>query len=159
MPEQSSSVVAVNVRKYGITGLALHLVGFAIGFISIGLVLGGVINIESGLSVLTPFADLLYGLGLVIVVAVAARAGVPMKYLLVAGAVIGVGLFYKSAPHEIHIASGIGFGFPHNGHIVIGTILITISVAALAVLAFVDNRSRQQRVTGNEPTSQRSSEL
>jgi hypothetical protein len=45
-------------------------------------VLGGVIDIESGITVIVPFADLLYGLGLVIVVAVAARAGVPMKYLL-----------------------------------------------------------------------------
>lgn len=143
LPEQSSSV-ARQVRKYGITGIAIHLAGFALGTISIALVLGGVIYIESGLAVLTPFADALYGLGLVIVVAVAARAGVPMKYLLVVGAVIGVGLFYKSAPHEFHIASGIGFGLPHNGHVVIGTILITISVAALAVLAFVYNRSRRQ---------------
>ena len=140
MSEQSSHVVT-NLRKYGIAGLTMHLAGFAIGFISIGLVLGGVIGLESGLSVLTPFADLLYGLGLVVVVAVAARAGVPMKYLLVAGAVIGVGLFYKSAPHEIHIASGIGFDLPHNGHIVIGTILITISVVAIAVTTFVYNRS------------------
>ena len=101
MPEQFSSSVAVSVRKYGITGLTFHLVGFALGFISIGLVLSGVIDMEFGLAVLTPFADLLYGLGLVVVVAAAARAGVPMKYLLVAGAVIGVGLFYKSAPHEI----------------------------------------------------------
>jgi hypothetical protein len=140
LPEQFSSSVAVSVRKYGITGLTFHLVGFALGFISIGLVLSGVIDMESGLAVLTPFADLLYGLGLVVVVAVAARAGVPMKYLLVAGAVIGVGLFYKSAPHEIHIASGISLGLPHNGHIVIGTILITISVVALAVLTFIYNR-------------------
>jgi hypothetical protein len=93
---------------------------------------------------LTPFADVLYGLGLVIVVAVVARAGLPMKYLVVAGAVIGVGLFYKSAPHEIHIASGIGLGLPHNGHVVIGTILITISVIVLAVLMFVYSRSSQQ---------------
>lgn len=143
MSEQRSSIVA-GVRKYGITGLTMHVVGFVIGFISIGLVLGGVIDAESGLSVLTPLADILYGLGLVMVVAVAARAGVPMKYLLVAGAVIGVGLFYKSAPHEIHIASGIGFDFPHNGHIVIGTILITISVIAIAVTTFVYNRSRLQ---------------
>ena len=139
MCEQFSRV-AVNVRKYGIAGLTFHLVGFALGFISIGLVLGGVIDMESGLAVLTPFADLLYGLGLIIVVAVAARAGVLMKYLLVVGAVIGVGLFYKSAPHEIHIASGISLGLPHNGHIVIGTILITISVVALAVLTFIYNR-------------------
>jgi hypothetical protein len=120
----------------------MHLAGFAIGFVSIGLSIGGVIVPESGLSGMTPFADLLYGLGLVVVVAVAARAGVPMKYLLVAGAVIGVGLFYKSAPHEIHIASGIGFDLPHNGHIVIGTILITISVVAIAVITSAYNRSR-----------------
>ena len=67
-----------------------------------------------------------------------------MKYLLVAGAVIGVGLFYKSAPHEIHMASGIGLGLPHNGHVVIGTILMTISVIALAVMMFVYNKSSQQ---------------
>jgi hypothetical protein len=100
-----------------------------------------VIGIESGIAVLAPFADLLYGLGLVAVVAVAARAGLPMKYLLIAGAIIGIGLFYKSAPHEIHIASGTGFGLIHPAHIMLGTILITISVAALAVLAIRYNKS------------------
>jgi hypothetical protein len=141
LPEQFN-IVARQVRKYGIAGLVIHLAGFAIGFLSIGLVFGGVIDIESGVAALTPFADLLFGLGLVVMVAVAARAGVPMKYLLVAGAVIGVGLFYKSSPHEIHVASGIGFGLVHNAHIVLGTILLTISVVAIAVLAFVYNRSR-----------------
>jgi hypothetical protein len=143
LPEQSSKVVS-SVRRYEITGLAIHLVGFTIGFLSIGLILGGVIGMESGLAVLTPFADALFGLGLVIVVAVGARADLPMKYLVIAGAVIGVGLFYKSSPHEFHVASGIGFGLPHNGHIVIGTILITISVVAIAVMALVYNRSRSR---------------
>lgn len=138
--EQSGYVATT--RRYGIAGLTLHLAGFALGFLSIGLVLGGVIGLESGLSVPSPFADLMYGLGFVMVVVVSARAGVPMKYLLVAGAVIGIGLFFKSAPHEIHIASGIGFGLPHNGHIVVGTILITISVVAIAVVALAYNRSR-----------------
>jgi len=142
LSEQSSSV-ARQIHKYGIAGIAVHLTGFALGFLSIAPVLGGVIGIESGLAVLTPFADALYGLGLVIVIAIAARAGVPMKYLLVAGAIIGIGLFYKSAPHEFHIAAGIGFGLPHNGHVVIGTILITVSVVAIAVLTFVYNRSRR----------------
>jgi hypothetical protein len=127
--------------KHGLTGLAIHLAGFALGFIGEGLVLQGVIGIASGVAVLVPFADLLYGLGLVIVVAVAARADVPMKYLLVAGAVIGIGLFYKSAVHEIHIASGLGLGLPHPSHIGIGAILITISVAALVVLALLYNKS------------------
>jgi len=142
MGEQSNSISVLTAGKHGITGLAIHLAGFALGFISIGLVLGGVTGIESGIAVLAPFADLLYGLGLVAVVAVAARAGLPMKYLLIAGAIIGIGLFYKSAPHEIHIASGTGFGLIHPAHIMIGTILITISVAALAVMAIRYNRSK-----------------
>lgn len=142
MPEQSN--IAVNVRKYGIAGLAIHLAGFALGTASIALVLSGAVGIESGLAVLTPFADLLYGLGLVMVVAVAARAGVPMKYLVIVGAVIGVGLFYKSAPHEFHIAAGIGFGLPHNGHLVMGIILIAVTVVATAVLALVYNSSSRQ---------------
>ena len=130
--------------KQGITGLAIHLSGFILGFIGEGLVLQGVIGIESGIAVLVPFADLLYGLGLVIVVAIAARAGVPLKYLLIAGAIIGIGLFYKSAVHEIHIASGLGLGLPHPLHIGIGSILITISVAALVVLTLLYNKSRQK---------------
>lgn len=144
MPEQSNSSVAVHTGKHGITGLAIHLAGFALGFIGIGLVLGGVIDIESGITVLVPFADLLYGLGLVIVVAVAARAGVPMKYLLVVGAVIGIGLFYKSAPHEIHIATGIGFGLVHPAHILLGMILVAVSVVTLAVLSIRYSRLQQQ---------------
>jgi hypothetical protein len=144
MGEQSNSISVLTAGKNGITGLAIHLAGFALGFISIGLVLGGVIGIESGIAVLAPFADLLYGLGLVTVVAVAARAGLPMKYLLIAGAIIGIGLFYKSAPHEIHIASGTGFGLVHPAHIMLGTILITISVASLAILAIRYNKSSQK---------------
>lgn len=140
MPEQSSSF-ARQTRKYGIAGLAAHVAGSALGTLSIALVLSGAIDIESGLAVLTPFADLLYGLGIVIVAAVAARAGVPMKYLIIAGAIIGVGLFYKSAPHEFHIAAGIGVGLPHNGHTVMGNIMINVTVVALAVVALVYNRS------------------
>jgi hypothetical protein len=144
--EQSSSTsVAVQSGKHGIIGLAIHLAGFVLGFISIGLVLGGVIDIESGIAVLAPFADMLYGLGLVIVVAVAARAGVPMKYLLVAGAIIGIGLFYKSAPHEIHIASGIGLGLVHPAHTMLGMILIALSIAALAVLTIRYNNKVSSR--------------
>lgn len=75
MPTQSnSSSLTVQKGKHGITDLVIHLAGFVLGFIGIGLALGGVIDIESDITVLVPFADLLYGLGLVIVVAVAARA-------------------------------------------------------------------------------------
>lgn len=147
MPEQSSSV-AMQVRKYAIAGMAAHLAGVALGTLSIALVLGGRIGIESGLAFLTPFADALFGLGLIMVVAVAARAGVPMKYLVIVGAIIGVGLFYKSAPHEFHIAAGIGFGLPHNGHTIMGNIMMTVSVVSLGVLALVYNKSRRQGETG-----------
>jgi hypothetical protein len=144
LPEQFSSSVTMRVGRHAIVGLAIHLAGFALGFIAIGLVLGGAIDIESGVAVLAPFADLLYGLGLVIVVAVAARAGLPMKYLLLAGAIIGIGLFYKSAPHEIHIASGTGLGLIHPAHIMLGMILIALSVAALAILVLRHNTSSQK---------------
>ncbi|MEW6605480.1 MAG: hypothetical protein AB1351_12450 [Thermoproteota archaeon] len=143
MSEQSSSVTN-QVHKYGIVGIAIHLAGFALGFISTGLVLQGVIGIETGTTVLTPFTDILYGVGLVIVVVAAAKAGVPMKYLVVTGAVIGMGFFYRGQPHEIHIASGLGFGIVHPAHIGLGHLLITISVAALAILTFVYKRPGQK---------------
>lgn len=138
----SEHPVSLNVRKYVAAGLAMHLVGLALGVVSIGLAVGGVIGIDSGIAIVSPFADLLYGLGLVLVVATAARAGVPMKLLLVAGAVIGVGLFFKTAPHEIHVASGIGFGLAHNAHTVMGLVMIAVSVAAVAVLTFAYGRQR-----------------
>lgn len=142
----SEHPVSLNVRKYAAAGLAMHLVGLALGVVSIGLAVGGVIGIDSGIAVVAPFADLLYGLGLVLVVAAAARAGVPVKLLLVAGAVIGVGLFFKSAPHEIHVASGIGFGLTHNAHTIMGIIIIAVSVAAVAVMAFVHGRKKAEIV-------------
>ena len=144
MTEQSNSIPMLAAGKHGITGLVIHLVGFALGFVGEGLVVQGVIGIESGTAVLVPFADLLYGLGLVMVVAIAARAGVPVKYLVIVGAVIGTGLFYKSAVHEIHIASSLGFGLPHPAHIGIGAILITSSVAVLVILTLLYNKFSQR---------------
>jgi hypothetical protein len=143
LPEQLSSS-ARQIHRYGITGLAMHLAGAALGTLSISLVLSGRIGIESGVAVLTPFADALFGLGIVIVVAAAARASVPMKCLVVIGTIIGLGLFFKSAPHEFHIASGLGFGLPHNGHTVLGLIMITVSVVVIAALALAYNRSVQR---------------
>jgi hypothetical protein len=145
MSEQSNiSSLEVRTLKQAIKGLVIHLAGFALGFLGIGLVLGGVIDTESGITILVPFADMLYGLGLVIVVAAAAKIGLPMKYLVVAGAIIGTGFFYKSAPHEIHIASGTGFGLVHPAHIMLGMILIATSVAAVTVLAIRHYKSNQK---------------
>ncbi len=109
--EQSNSIPVLTASKSGITGLAIHLVGFALGFIGEGLVLRGIIGIETGIAALVPFADLLYGLGLVIVVAIAARAGVTLKYLAIAGAVIGTGLFTNQPSMKFMWlpASGLGF--------------------------------------------------
>ena len=142
--EQYNSIPMLAVSKHSLTGLVIHLAGFALGFISEGLVLRGVIGIESGIAVLVPFADLLYGLGLVIVVAIAARAGVPLRYLVIVGAVVGTGLFYKSAVHEVHIASSLGFGLPHSIHIGIGAIVISIATAALVMLTHLYNKSNQK---------------
>lgn len=145
MSEQSNrSSLEVRTGNHAIKGLVIHLAGFALGFLGIGLVLGGVIDTESGITILVPFADMLYGLGLVIVVATAAKIGLPMKYLVVAGAVIGIGFFYKSAPHEIHIASGTGFGLVHPAHIMLGMILIATSVAAVTMLAIRHYKSNQK---------------
>jgi len=145
LPEQRSSTsLAALSRRYAAIGMGIHLAGFALGFAGEGLILLGAIGLNSGAATLEPIGDGLYGLGLVIVIAVAARAGVSLKSLIAAGSVIGVGIFYKSAVHEIHIASGIGFGFPHTAHIGLGAILITLAAAALVVLAI--RRTRTQGV-------------
>lgn len=141
MPEQRSSIV-IQSRKHAAIGFGVNLAGFALGFAGEGLILMGVLGWDSGAAMLEPIGDGLYGLGIVIVVAVAARAGVSLKKFIAAGTVMGVGIFYKSAVHEIHVASGIDFGLPHTAHIGLGAILITISVAALAALAI--HRSGKQ---------------
>jgi hypothetical protein len=122
-------------KKYAIMGLGLNIVGFALGFAGQGLYQLGIVSLGSGFATLEPFGDLLFGLGIVVIVAASARSGVEMKYIVIAGAVIGIGLFYKSALHEIHIASGIGLGLPHTAHVGLGAILITISAGALTVLS------------------------
>jgi|SRR5437867_5051453 len=122
-------------KKYTIIGLGLNLIGFALGFAGQGLYQLGIVSLDSGFATVEPFGDLLFGLGIVVVVAASARSGVEMKYIVIAGAVIGMGLFYKSALHEIHIASGIGLGLAHTAHIGLGAILITISAAALTALS------------------------
>lgn len=130
-----------NVRRYAAIGLAMHFAGFALGFAGQGLIQMGIASIDSGIAVLEPAGDLLYGLGLVIVVAAAARAGAPMKYIAAAGVVMGFGLFFKSAIHEVHIASGLGFGLEHSAHVGIGAITMTVATVALAVYAMRARRS------------------
>lgn len=127
-------------KNYSIIAIAIHIAGFALGFAGQGSIQLGLASIDSGIAIMEPFGDLLYGLGLVIVVASSARSGLSMKYLVIVGVVIGIGLFYKSAIHEIHIASGLGFGLPHQVHVGIGAITITLAVAAVATLATIRHR-------------------
>jgi len=127
-------------KKYAASGLALTLAGFALGFAGQGLYQLGAVSLNSGFATLEPFGDLLFGLGVVIVVAASARSGVEMKYILAAGVIIGIGLFYKSALHEIHVASGLGFGLTHTAHVGLGAILITISAATLTALTLRSKR-------------------
>ncbi|MGH9992562.1 MAG: hypothetical protein ACREAZ_07960 [Nitrososphaera sp.] len=127
---------AGRIRLYAGISLACLLIAFALGLSSQGLVQLGVIEIESGIAALTPFADTLLGLGLFVAASAATKTGIPMKYLIMAGVVAGIGLFYKSAPHEIHIFSGIGLGLDHTAHVGTGAILITIAGAGLAAFAF-----------------------
>jgi hypothetical protein len=134
-----------SLKKYAIIGLALNLIGFALGFAGQGLYQMGIESLDSGIATLEPLGDLAFGLGLVIVIASAALAGVEMRYIAIAGAVIGIGLFFKSALHEIHIASGIGFGLPHTAHVGLGAILITVSAAALTIISLRSKREIKVR--------------
>ncbi len=52
LTEESNSIRVLSAGKHWITGLAIHRIGFAIGFIGEDLVLQGVIRIESGIAVL-----------------------------------------------------------------------------------------------------------
>lgn len=38
--------------------------------------------------------------------------------------IILIGIFYAAVPHDIHISSGLGFGWEHTMHIILGAILI-----------------------------------
>ena len=43
-----------------------------------------------------------------------------------------IGLFYAAAPHSLHVSSGLGFGWDHAMHQILGVVLIIIG----AVLAW-----------------------
>jgi hypothetical protein len=60
---RQASSLGVNELLYGIYGVAIHLLGFVLGLISIGLI-DRHIDIESGLAKLMSFAATLYGLDL-----------------------------------------------------------------------------------------------
>ena len=40
-----------------------------------------------------------------------------------------IGLFYVAAPHDVHVSSGLDFGWTHSAHIVLGFVLFVIAGA------------------------------
>lgn len=70
-------------------------------------------------------------LGFVIAVFAASLAGVSARGIALVGVIYGVGTFYLGEPHSTHVASGIGFGFEHMGHINMGLGLISFATASL----------------------------
>ncbi len=42
-----------------------------------------------------------------------------------------VGLFYTVAPHSVHVSTGLGLGWEHSYHLVMGVILLLIGLIAL----------------------------
>lgn len=54
------------------------------------------------------------------------------KAVMIVGIIVLLlGLFYVGAPHPYHVASGIGFGWEHNMHQILGVILIIVGAIAL----------------------------
>ena len=40
--------------------------------------------------------------------------------------VLVIGAFYTFFPHSIHISSGLGFGFSHSVHVIVGIVLLIV---------------------------------
>lgn len=51
--------------------------------------------------------------------------------LIVSIIVLLLGLFYVVASHSYHVPSGIGFGWEHNTHQILGVVLIIIAALIL----------------------------
>ncbi len=117
----------IPARKYGLAGVGLFIVGF---------LLGGIANSAEEYLPLASIGDTLTGLGFVLSIIGAARAGSSIRELLVIGTVFGIGTFYLAEPHPTHEQSGIGFGLEHLTHIFIGLALIALATAAGAILSF-----------------------
>ncbi len=109
------------VRSYALIAIVIYVFGF---------VLNGIGNSLTQLW-LVPYADTMSALGFVIAVFAASLAGVSARRVALVGVIYGVGTFYLGEPHSTHVASGIGFGFEHMGHINMGLGLISFATASL----------------------------
>ena len=72
------------------------------------------------------------------------------KAAMVVGVIlILLGLFYAVAPHSIHTSSGLGFGWEHTMHMILGGILIVVGLV-LAVMG----RKKGQKPAAAAPAQQ-----
>lgn len=54
------------------------------------------------------------------------------KAMLIIGIIVLLlGLSYVGAPHSYHVASGLGFGWEHGMHQILGVVLIVIAALIL----------------------------
>ncbi len=123
-------------RKSALAGIGLFLIGFG---------LGGVGNSAETLLWITPFGDTLTGLGFVLSLLGAARAGSSAMEMVIIGIIFGVGTFYLGEPHLTHIQSGFGFGLEHPVHIFTGLGLVAAATAIASVLAFYHTREPKKK--------------
>ncbi len=123
-------------RKSALVGIGLFLLGF---------VLGGVGNSAETFLWITPFGDTFTGLGFVLSLLGAARAGSSSGEMIIIGVIFGVGTFYLGEPHPTHIQSGFGFGLEHPVHVFIGLGLVAAATAIASVLAFYHTREPRKK--------------
>ena len=122
---QSKETTLLKTRSYGLVG---------IGFFVLGLVLG---TLEAyGVHSAAIFAWVFLNLGIFTALYGAIKAGNSWTSMAIVGIIYGVGLFYATAPHEVHVASGFGFGLSHDVHYAIGGVLFLLAIAMAAALSF-----------------------
>lgn len=103
-------------RKYGLAGIGLFFVGFALGAVSNTIRQFWIV----------PFADIVIVFAVFVAIFGAVRAGRSIHSILIVGIIYGIGFFYKRDDHETHVLSGIGFGLPHEAHIVLGLSIMAL---------------------------------
>ncbi|MBI2649509.1 MAG: hypothetical protein HYW93_07665 [Thaumarchaeota archaeon] len=116
-------------RKYGLAGVGLFFLGFGLGAVANTL----------GQLWIVPFADILIVFAIFLAIFGAVKAGTSIRSILVVGIAYGIGFFYKGDDHETHVLSGIGFGLPHEAHIVLGLGIMALSTVIVAALSFRSN--------------------
>ncbi|MBI3022098.1 MAG: hypothetical protein HYY68_00040 [Thaumarchaeota archaeon] len=117
--------------------------GLGITLIVIGTVLFLIVA-STGAAVLAIPTIILWFVGWGLPFAVVARSKpTPVNGTIIGLLILfGIGEFYLFPEHEVHIASGLGFGLPHTpfeggpiSHVIIGFIILLITMILTSVLA------------------------